>query len=195
MTDEQRSVPPCLKASWGCFSNELRRWLLPQLPAQISVDDVIQDVFLRALSCHGGFCAIQNPRAWFYQVARHCLADIYRRDRHYVPLELAPECEAAAPENGGVAVIDQLAHQCLPRVLSELAEADSDIVRSCDLLGVTVAKYAVTHQLSLPAAKSRLLRARRRLYQVMCQKCQVQTDQNGAVCRFVPRNSSSPVIK
>ncbi|MEN3752303.1 hypothetical protein ABC733_04995 [Mangrovibacter sp. SLW1] len=54
MTDEQRSVPPCLKASWGCFSNELRRWLLPQLPAQISVDDVIQDVFLRALSCHGG---------------------------------------------------------------------------------------------------------------------------------------------
>ncbi|OAT75273.1 hypothetical protein A9B99_15455 [Mangrovibacter phragmitis] len=191
----QRCVPPCLTASWGSVANELRRWLLARLPAQTSVDDVMQEVFLRALSTQENFCTVQNPRAWFYQVARHYLADTYRRGRHFIPLEQVVEGEPAAPEAMDKAVIDQLAQQCLPRVLSELAEADSDIVRYCDLQGMTVAEYAVTHQLSLPAAKSRLLRARQRLYQLMRKKCQVQTDPTGAVCQFVPRDASSSLIK
>lgn len=76
---------------------------------------------------------------------------------------------------------------CLPRVLSELSEADREVLTRCDLEGVPQAEFAAQHGLSLSAVKSRVQRARVRLRTRLSEACQVRLDANGHVADFVKR--------
>ena len=78
---------------------------------------------------------------------------------------------------------------CVRRNLAEMPPDDRDVIERCDLEGLTVRSYAESAGLSLPAAKSRLLRARRRLREALIQNCQVRFDDSGHVCCHVPRGS------
>jgi len=77
---------------------------------------------------------------------------------------------------------------CLPRALAELSPSHADILQRCDIEGQTQAAYAEAHGLSVPGAKSRLQRARRRLRAHLTAACQVSFTKSGEVCCFVPRS-------
>ena len=83
-------------------------------------------------------------------------------------------------------MVDQLT-ACLPRVLTELDSADRDILTRCDIEGMTQQAYANQQGLSLPAVKSRLLRARVRLKNHLPTACAVRLDDQGQVCCYTPR--------
>ncbi|MFM2068331.1 MAG: hypothetical protein RLZZ584_3240, partial [Pseudomonadota bacterium] len=85
-----------------------------------------------------------------------------------------------------LAPVDALA-ECLVRSIGELAADDGAILRACDLEGLTLRQFAQDHALSLPAAKSRLLRARQRLRDRLTTVCQVSFDVDGSVAGHVPR--------
>ena len=85
-----------------------------------------------------------------------------------------------------VAPIDALA-DCLSRTLGELSAEDAAILRACDLEGQTQRAFAQAQGLSLPAVKSRLLRARQRLRERISQACQVRFEADGSVGAHVPR--------
>ena len=98
----------------------------------------------------------------------------------------------ALPE---IAPVDLLSH-CLPRVLSELSAEDREAIVLCDIQGVTQKAFAERLGLSLPAAKSRVQRARLRLRSQLADACQLTFDAEGRVCCFVPRpplESGTPV--
>ncbi len=56
-----------------------------------------------------------------------------------------------------------------------------------DIVGMTQKTSAECQGLSLLAAKSRVLRARRRLRAQLSEACQLKFDEQGKVCGFVPR--------
>ena len=85
-----------------------------------------------------------------------------------------------------VAPVDLLSH-CLPRVLTELSAEDREAILLCDMQGIKQNDYARQLGLSLPAAKSRVQRARIRLRAQLAAACQVTFDEEGKVCCFVPR--------
>ena len=171
----------CLAKAWRTHEAELRHWMRRRLNDPAQADDLVQDVFLKALRQGERFDAIRNPRAWLFEVARNTLADRLRVARHTVALpdDLAAPAEETAAVDGLTA--------CLPRVLAELSAEDRDAITQCDLLGVAQADFARANGLSLSAAKSRLQRARRRLKARMTLACQVQLDAGGHVADFVPR--------
>jgi RNA polymerase sigma-70 factor (ECF subfamily) len=114
-------------------------------------------------------------------VARNAVADRLRLKREMIELsaDLATEVEEVAPVDSLVA--------CLPRVLSELSPEDREAITLCDLQGVPQDEYARRKGLSLPGAKSRIQRARKRLREQLSQACQVRLDAAGQVSDFVPR--------
>lgn len=177
----------CLDTAWQQHVAELRAWLRGQLASQDDVDDLLQDLYLKALRQGQDFCAVENPRAWLFQVARHALIDRLRGAR--VLLEL-PEDMVAAEDD--VETVDRLC-ACLPRVLSELSAPDREAIVCCDLQGMAQAAYAAQVGLTLSAAKSRLQRARQRLRQRMATACQVRFDAGGKVSDFVPRPPLEPM--
>ncbi len=172
----------CLTTAWSAHEAELRHWTRRHVSNPAEADDLLQDLFLKALRQGERFCSVHNARAWLFEVARNTLADRLRVARETVEV---PE-DLAAPEED-IGTVDRLT-ACLPRVLAELSNEDRDAITQCDLQGVPQADFATANGLSLSAAKSRLQRARQRLKARMTQACQVQLDDTGHVADFVPRS-------
>lgn len=169
----------CVAAAWQAHEAELRGYLRHRVGDDTAADDVLQDVFVKAMRQGRGFCALDKPRAWLFQVARNALVDRLRTARAHEPLtdDLA---ESAAQSDEPLAPIDALS-ECVARTLAELAPEDAAIVRACDLDGQTQREFAAAHGLTLPAAKSRLLRARERLRERLTTVCRVQFDDDGCI--------------
>lgn len=171
----------CLMTAWHENEAELRGWLRHRLGNPVDADDMLQDLFIKAMRQGEGFCAIGNARAWLFEVARNALADRLRVQRQLVELPTD-----LAYETAELATVDSLA-ACLPRALSELSHDDREALTLCDLEGLPQDEYARRKGLSLPGAKSRIQRARRRMRERLAQGCQVRLDAAGQVSDFVPR--------
>lgn len=172
----------CVTEAWEKHEAELRRFLRHRTGSDAEADDLLQEVFLRVLRQPNGLCGIDNRRAWLYHAARNLLIDRLRLSKEQVPLpaDLAVEEDDPAPPVDGLS-------QCLPRALAELSRQDREAIALCDIQGITQQDYADRLGLSLPAAKSRVQRARVRLKAHLTHACQVKFDAAGQVAGFVPR--------
>jgi RNA polymerase sigma-70 factor (ECF subfamily) len=172
----------CIADAWEKHEAELRRFLRHRTRDDAEAQDLLQEVFLRALRQKNGLCGIDSPRAWLFQTARNLLVDRLRLAKEQLPLpeDLVVEpVEEAAPVDG--------LSQCLPRVLAELSPQDREAITLCDIEGMTQQDFARLKGITLPAAKSRVQRARARLKARMTEACQVRFDASGEVAGFVPR--------
>lgn len=170
-----------IRAAWQLYEPELRCWLMNHHCNKADSEDLLQDVFEKAMLQGDSFCSIANPRAWLFRVMKNRLIDSHKLSRDL--LVLPDDLVAVSVDSE---VVDELS-ECLPRVLSELSEEDREIIRRCDLEGMSQQEYAVYRGISLPAAKSRLRRARLRLKHQLQHACQVRLGSDGHVCCFVPR--------
>ncbi|MEI7613735.1 MAG: RNA polymerase sigma factor SigZ [Betaproteobacteria bacterium] len=177
----------CLTRAWRLHKNEIRGFVAHRLGNTAEADDLLQEVFLKGLLQGKAFCSLNHPRAWLFHVARNLLVDHLRLSREQVPLpdDLCAEAESSFEP------VDILTH-CLPRILSELAPEDREAITLCDLNGLSQQAYATRLGLSLPAAKSRVQRARQRLQSQLVKACQVKFDEAGKVCCFIPRPPLNP---
>jgi len=175
----------CVARAWEAHEAELRGYLRHRMAHAEAADDVLQDVFVKAMRQGRAFCALDNPRAWLFQVARNAVVDRMRVSQTLEPLtdEMAESTPLSAEP---IAPIDALAG-CVMRTLAELSPEDAAILRACDLEGQTQIAFAQAHGLGLPATKSRLLRARQRLRERLTQVCQVRFEPDGSIASHVPR--------
>lgn len=171
----------CLMRAWDSHEAELRGWLPGRLGNAHDAEDMLQDLFLKALRQDRKFCEIANARAWLFEVARNAVADRMRLKKEQVELP-----DDLVAEHEEPAAVESLA-ACLPRALSELPEEDREAITRCDLEGMTQEDYARLKGLTLPGAKSRVQRARKRLREHLTEACQVKFDAAGKACCFVPR--------
>lgn len=173
----------CITDAWGEHQRELLHFVANRIPDGQEAHDLVQEVFLRATRLEDGLCGVSNRRAWLFQVARNLLIDRYRLTREEVELD---ETHLAETTLEALAPVDSLS-QCIPRVLAELSAEDREALTLCDIEGMSQQDYANRIGLSLPAAKSRVQRARKRLREQLVSACQVRFDAAGQVCCFVPR--------
>ena len=123
--------PPCLLNAWSAHESELRGYLRHRLGDVHDADELLQDVFLKALRQGRRFCAVENARAWFFQAARNALTDRMRCGREQLPLwpQAARPVAAEAP-------IDRLRRvPAAGNVLADLSEADRLALTLCDIEG------------------------------------------------------------
>ncbi|QFX96310.1 DNA-directed RNA polymerase sigma-70 factor [Acidithiobacillus thiooxidans ATCC 19377] len=186
MNHALKPLETCVTHAWKMHQAEIFGFLRHRLGDDDLSADLLQLVFLKALHEGRRFCELREPRAWLFTVARHVLTDNFRSQRDYVDL---PE-ELAEPV-AEVPAVDSLA-DCLPHVFTLLETADRDILTCCELQGMTQKAYALSHGLSLAAAKSRLLRARLRLRAALMTVCEVRFDaDSGQVCCHLPHKKPS----
>ena len=175
------SIRTCVLDAWQLHEPELRGWMIGRLGNRDDADDLLQELFLKAIRQGDRFCSVTNARAWLFTVARNALADRLRLQRTLVAL---PD-DLRAPTDSPAAV-DALS-ACLPRALAEMSADDREVIERCDLGCMTLEAFAQLKGLSVPGAKSRVQRARKRLRAHLTSACQVRLDQAGRVCCFVPR--------
>lgn len=172
----------CVLGAWRAHERELLDFLSRRAGNRAEAEDLLQEVFLKAMRQGAEFCSLRNPRSWLFRVARTTLIDHGRVTKPTV--ELPESLAAVAPEQRSP--VDEL-DACLRHNLADLSSEDRNILNACDLQGQTVRAYAEREGLSLPAAKSRLLRARQRLRDSLVQHCRVRFDELGNVCCYTPQ--------
>ena len=77
---------PCLLDAWSAHEAELLRYLRHHIRPSSEAEDVLHDLFLKALRQGERFCAVNNPRAWLFEVARNVVVDRARGARSSEPL-------------------------------------------------------------------------------------------------------------
>lgn len=167
---------PCVLEAWRAHEVELRHWLRSRVSDAAQADDILQDVFVKALTQGGHFCRLDSPRAWLYQVGRHAVIDLHRLSKTTVPAGKS----LAQPEVVGRPV-DALTTG-LAESLGALDPDDRDVIVRCDIEGETQPAYAAAHHLTLPAVKSRVQRARARRRQHLVERASVRFGPSGQVC-------------
>jgi RNA polymerase sigma-70 factor (ECF subfamily) len=171
----------CVINSWRAHESELRNYLQHRVGDRHLAEDLLQDVFVKAMRQGSGFCNLDNQRAWLYLVARNAVVDYLRLHRETI--ELQDDIPQPVEQSDPVVALSA----CIGRVLTELSAEDRDIIEQCDLNGMKQQDYAQAHNLTLPAVKSRLLRARQRMRVTLSTNCKVQFDEKGLVESYVPR--------
>lgn len=170
----------CLMRAWEGNQQALENWLLKKTQDRQQTQDILQDVFIKALQHKERFCTLTCAKSWLFTIAKNAMIDSYRK----VQLQAgAVYCEPA--EDDQRAPVTDL-QQCLIRVLAELDEGDKEVIEHCDMQGLPQIAYAQMKGLSISATKSRIQRARKKLREQMIVSCNVKFNQQG-VCCFTPR--------
>jgi RNA polymerase sigma-70 factor (ECF subfamily) len=170
----------CVETAWGAHRAELMRFLRHKLGEEGQAEDLLQDVFLRATQHLETFCAVENRRAWLFQVARNAVVDFYRRHRPADPLP--DDLAADAPEDDPLAPLCT----CLVNQLERLPVPDREALTLSELDGVPQKDVARTQGLSVSGAKSRVQRARVKLRDLIVDACHVEFDERGRVVGHSP---------
>ncbi len=171
---------------------EARRGLLAFVRARLAdpsaAEDVVQDVLVAALRHTDRLRTGAAARAWLFTVARNRLIDHYRRRaRERRALADRAVLDPASPGDGETAAeaARVTAAGCLVTLLDAQAPADRDAVRFIDLEGYAQRDLADLRGLSLPGAKARVQRARRRLREALRRCCRTLHDRRGALFALV----------
>lgn len=176
MTDSAASPFRCVLHAWTAYEPELHAYLIAQARDHALADDLLQEVFLKALREGARFCALESPRGWLFQVTRHALIDHHRLRKPTVAVVDTLPAPTTVTEP-----IDTLSSG-LDDALQALSPADREVLQHCDLDGETQRAYAEAHGLGLPAVKARLQRARSRLRRQLVERWDVRLDAGGHVC-------------
>lgn len=176
-----------LTESAGELRSMLHEFVARRVPPQ-DAEDVLQDVFVRIQRGLGEVRDDERMAGWMYRIARHAIADHYRkpaaRREHAVAdlseLPLAVEADGDAEPPGG------LVHAMI-QFMQALSPEDREALELTDLQGVTQVEAARRLGLSVPGMKSRVQRARARLRDLLDACCAIEVDVRGRIVDCEPR--------
>lgn len=168
----------CITTAWDLHEQELRLFLYGNIKDTAVAEDLLQDVFVKALAKREDFCELGNSRAWLFKVTKNRLIDYHRTHKSHEEVD-----DQQAEEKDIKAPVVHLS-KCLPTALKQLDADDQKIIQQCDLDGLKQAEFAKQNGLTLVATKSRIQRARKRLKTALHDACQVILDEQGNVCCF-----------
>ena len=177
----------------------IQRYILHLVHDEDRAEDLTQETFLRV---HERLDALKDPvalEAWLYRIATNVCYDRFRQRLHR-----RPALPLAVIEGGGVTVADddaalrpdQLLEQsemsdCVLRFLTELPDAQREVIVLHDLQAFTGPEIAERLGISVENAKIRLHRARARLRNAITRACEFSCNDRGVfVCE--PKSGPGP---
>lgn len=173
------------EALWAELAPPLRSFVARRMPAGADADDLVQEIFLRI---HEHLPALRDGEridGWIFQIARHVLADAFRRRRRQRVLgeRVADEPLPVVDERTAVAELTA----CLPPMIARLPEPYRSAVELTELHGLTQDEAARRAGLSLSGMKSRVQRGRAQLREIVMATCAIELDVRGGVTACEPR--------
>jgi RNA polymerase sigma-70 factor (ECF subfamily) len=166
---------------WEEHKARLRGYVAKRVRDNDVVDDILQDVFLKAhnnlhtLKSHG------SVASWLFRIASNAIADHYRFQKPWV--ELPDELESPEPEHDPVGELAA----CLQPFIADLPETYRAALTLSEIEGLPQREVATLLGISLSGAKSRVQRGREKLRQRLHDCCVIETGRHGII-DYEPRN-------
>ena len=168
------------------LKQSLRSFVRKRLADPNQVDDILHEVFIKALVALQSGQQIRNLTAWLYAATRTAIVDYYRANK--MDIEILDD-ELAAPEQDDFLKHQELA-QCLLPFMEQLEPRYRNTLVATEIDGLTMRTLAQAEGVSLSAIKSRAARGRAMLREKVLACCQVEL-QAGLVSDYWKHPESS----
>lgn len=168
---------------WQEHKSRLRRYIAGRVRGSDAVDDILQDVFLKA---HISLHTVKSPgsvTAWLFRIAANAIADHYRSEKPWT--DLPEELAAVEPEANYVAELAT----CLRPLMADLPETYRSALFLSELEGLPQKEVARRLGISLSGAKSRVRRGREKLRQRLLACCDIETGRSGVIIGYERRDN------
>ena len=159
-----------LGAAFARLRQSLRSYLRRRISDPAQADDLLQDVFVKALTSQQAGRRIENLTGWLYAATRTTLADYYRTTRTTMK-KLDDDMPSAVADD--LRMHQELA-TCLRSFVKQLAPLYRDTLIATDFQGETMRSLAEAQGVSVSAIKSRAARARLMLKEKLLACCHVE---------------------
>lgn len=168
---------------WINFSDKLQAFIRQRISAPEDVQDVLQQVFMRIHLKKDQLKSSSKLTSWVYQITRNAVVDYYRARKN---------------EHSGEFPVDLMAEEqefdrwgpligSLQAFLDQLAEEERFLLRKVDWEGVSQKELANELEIPYSTLKSRVQRARQKLYDIFTDCCKMVYGPAGDLIDVVPR--------
>lgn len=166
---------------WEEHRTRLRGYIAKRVRDADAVEDILQDVFLKAHNHLHALKSRESVAAWLFRIASNAVADHFRSQRPWV--ELADELASPEPEPDPVGELAT----CLQPLIADLPETYRSALTLSEIEGLTQREVASLLAISLSGAKSRVQRGREKLRQRLQDCCVIEIGRHGII-DYEPRD-------
>ena len=183
MTSEQARLRQNIQTSYETLRGNLLGYLNSRVNDRQIAEDILHDVFAKALLAVDKGTAPQKPINWLQTIARNAVIDYYRSKRSMdeLPDEIAQEDEYDPEAASHLA-------KCLRPFASELPSLYRDTLLATDFDGKTMREVAEAEAVSLSAIKSRASRGRKMLKQKLLDCCYIEVGHKAGIVDYQDKN-------
>lgn len=176
-----------LEDIWNEYRHHLRSFFLARVTEPQDADDLLQDVLIKTHRQLDKIDNIQNLKSWLFTIANHTLIDFYRANA----LSRDINDKVKWYESQSYTVGQELTI-CITPFLALLADEDAELLRRIDLQKESQKAVAEELGVNYSTFKSRLQSARNALKAQFDQCCAFDTDKDGNLIAYHPRQKGYP---
>jgi RNA polymerase sigma-70 factor (ECF subfamily) len=187
----RRSEPLDAEAIWQDFHGRLLGFIARRVPDRESAEDILQEVMLRIHRHADDLEHSPAVAAWVHQIARHAIADYYRRAavRRETPSGIDVDRAEPPPYELTSTVLRSELAVCLGPLLERLSAPYREALTLTEFEGLTQAGAAARLGLSTSGMKSRVQRGRAQLRELLVGCCEIELDSRGGIASYEPRRA------
>jgi RNA polymerase sigma-70 factor, ECF subfamily len=171
---------------WNEMNGELKVFVHSKIKDQETVNDILQEVFIKVHTKNGVVRDKLKIKSWIYQIARNMVTDHFRKQRNVVNVD-----ELKISDSGQENAEHKKFVACLVTHIDRLPLKYRDAIKEVELNGVKQNEYAKKLDVSYSGIKSRIQRARLLLRKEFEKCCKVSSDKYGNVVSYEPYDSCS----
>ena len=161
----QRGEDFAFVSLYNRYKGPIYKFCVRMLLDRDAAQDAMQETFLRVFENRERLLKTDSFRAWLFSIARNQCLNMLRKGRRTVRLDSAVADRLRRQPAATLEKADQVAivHYCL----HELRPAYREVLVLREFQNLTYAEIAAVTKSTLPAVKSRLFKARRKLSAAM----------------------------
>lgn len=174
-----------LATAWEDVASKLRGYIRTRVNDHAAAEDILQDVFLKALTREHQLRSNQKVEGWLFFIARNAVIDYYRKTKasEELPEDLMSEVVYPALENA------EPLREAFKQMLFNLPEPYREALVLTEFEGLTQKQLAEKLGISLSGAKSRVQRGREKLKEALLECCRFEFDRRGKVIECEPKQA------
>jgi len=161
------------------FRDQLRAFIYKRVSSQVDVEDILQEVFIKAQTNIASLRDAKQCIPWVYQITRNTIIDYYNKNKKkYLHTEIAEELSDLSNNE---AINPEEIIQGLKPFIEALPKKYRDALLAIDLNGLTQKEYSEQQGISLACSKSRVQRGRKMVKEMLMDCCTFNSDVYGNV--------------
>lgn len=172
------------------YNSHLFAFIRQQIKDESTANDVLQEVFLKTMESCLKDRDIQNLKSWLFYVTRNTIIDYFRRQSKNIREE-----DYINLNHLNSADFQQILSEDVADMISLLPKEYALPLQWSDIDGIPQKDIAEKLNISLPGAKSRIQRARKKLRELFFECCDMEFDAQGNIVSCEIKSHCTPLLE